>query len=603
MRRFYGGPLFLATLGASAAGAGAQTPIPLGVTLAATLQPLYLSSSTNLTLALGDITKDYATPAVVPEHPWENSIGFYTSSATGEFGDTPPNTSSFRLYYTCMPYLKMNSTQPVTLCMANSTDGIVWTKPLLPFFAWDGATVVPAPPGPLPPTLTPTNAVFQTNDTVSFPGSVFLDSTAPAAERWKLTYEGAGSVRLLYLASSPDGLQWSKRDPDQPIVPVRLFSDTQTALVVTPPATEGGNITWTALGRSDSTYDNDTTACAGAYPSLRRVMAAVSTTGADGPYSTPVEIVGPGSPDTSTCLDDYNPAPIVLHNVTFFLISQFLHFPANISGSPPDPSRINDGIQDVRLAYTLANPPTEGVDFYASRAAFIPRGAGWRDPVGGGYNVSGSDADAGFVFATAGGMIDPDVTSPPPSSLPGWPFPFTSPSAFVHLLYWGSQATHTGGAHANFKECWQGVLRARVRREGLVRLRTPPSDPWGLASFQTAAVSLPDPRTACAAAGDDGLWLLLNAETSVGGYVRVELRDAATGVPVPGYDFNASKPLQGNAVRTPVAWMTAGGGVTSALELPSQHGTVPLILAFEMKHASLYAWDLQCVGAAGRRRG
>ena len=26
----------------------------------------------------------------------------------------------------------------------------------------------------------------------------------------------------------------------------------------------GGNATWTALGRSDSTYDNDTTACAGA---------------------------------------------------------------------------------------------------------------------------------------------------------------------------------------------------------------------------------------------------------------------------------------------------------------------------------------------------
>jgi hypothetical protein len=188
----------------------------------------------------------------------------------------------------------------------------------------------------LPPQATPhavpTNAVFQTNDTVSFPGSVVLDPTAPQDQVFKLTYEGDGANRTLFLATSPDGLLWHKRDPETPIVPVRLFSDTQTALVA--PGAGTPSPVWTALGRRDVTTDNDTAACAGAYPALRRVMAATSNGSAFGPYGAPFEVLTPGAPDVPVCLDSYNPAPLPpMHGLTFHLVSNFWHFSMNESGA------------------------------------------------------------------------------------------------------------------------------------------------------------------------------------------------------------------------------------------------------------------------------
>ena len=107
------------------------------------------------------------------------------------------------------------------LCLAVSADGAApWRKPLLGAFPFNGSA---------------TNRVFLVNQSSpgSWPGSVFLDARAggPAAERFKLTYEGAGGDRFLYLASSPDGVTWTRRAPEAPIIPVRLFSDTQTAIV------------------------------------------------------------------------------------------------------------------------------------------------------------------------------------------------------------------------------------------------------------------------------------------------------------------------------------------------------------------------------------
>ncbi len=109
-----------------------------------------------------------------------------------------------------------------------------------------------------------------------------------------------------------------------------------------------------------------------------------------------------------------------------------------------------------------------------------------------------SDPDAGMVFATSGGLLDPDVLSPPASSTPynsgaGWPLPFTSPSPTLHLLYFGAQFTHTGGDHAGYPSVWQGVLRARLRREGLVGLGTDEGDPWAVGTVTTLPLTLPDP--------------------------------------------------------------------------------------------------------------
>jgi hypothetical protein len=50
------------------------------------------------------------------------------------------------------------------------------------------------------------------------------------------------------------------------------------------------------LARAQTT-DPDTSACAGAYPALRRVLAAMSNVSAEGPFGTPVQVLGPGPPD------------------------------------------------------------------------------------------------------------------------------------------------------------------------------------------------------------------------------------------------------------------------------------------------------------------
>jgi hypothetical protein len=590
-----------AAASSSSAVAPSAAPLPLGPHLLAA-SPL-LASAVNATLTLGTVAKLYDAPVVTGAGPWERSVGFYSSAVTCPAAPPVPcGAPGFRVYYVCGP--AHEQAYPVTLCVATSPDGVNWTKPALPFFSWDGSAVVPA--AGAPPGSSPTNAVFQTNDTVSFPGAVMLDPTptVPAAERYKLVYEGAGGTRLLYLSTSPDGFAWTPPVPDEsPIIPVRLFSDTEPALLVT--QTPGGPV-YTALGRADETTDNDTAACPGAYPALRRVLAATAEGSAAGPYSPPAQIIVPGDPDVAVCLDDYNPAPVVVAGVTFFLVSNFWHFSVNASGATGASNRINDGIMDIRLAFTRADPPTSGVDFHASRGAFIPRGVGYRDPATGIFNLPGSAPDAGFVFATAGGLLDPDAVAPPPSaspSTPAWPLPFTAPSPTVSLLYWGGQVTHTGGGRTDYPTVFTGVLRATVRREGLVGLSTPPGDPWSLASAVTVPVAVPPP-SACPPAAPH-VWLLLNAETSAGGFVTVELRDAASGTPVPGYADADAIPVKGNAIRAPVSWVRpAGGGVAdppvpapAAFDLgpPSANGTRPLVVAFTLKHATLWAWDVQCV--------
>ena len=40
----------------------------------------------NITVALGALTKNYASPAVVPEHPWEELLHFYTSALAAPAG-------------------------------------------------------------------------------------------------------------------------------------------------------------------------------------------------------------------------------------------------------------------------------------------------------------------------------------------------------------------------------------------------------------------------------------------------------------------------------------------------------------------------------------
>ena len=471
-----------------------------------------LSTSTNLTFTLGDVSKDYASPAITSEFPWEAGLHFYTSAiAVPASLDPPTAVGEFRIYYSC--FVKGSA---MYLCLRVSPDGVSWTKPLSSAFPYNGSA---------------TNRVFEVNASSpgSWPGSVFIDNRAgvPASERFKLTYEGDGAQRLLYLAISPDGINWARRTPEVPIITSIRFSDTQTAIVF-----DAITSRYLAFGRNDlSLPGNTSTGCWGAWPSLRRVMLAVSTVSADGPYSEPVQVLGPGLPDALDCLDIYNPAPISVSGALLLLPSSYLHYPATAAiPAPLSNMTANDGVLDIRLAVSR-----DGLNFsFVSRDAFVSRGMGYRDLVNGAFTAVDSDLDAGFVFATAGGLIDPQLLllpQPTTSRMPTPPFPYNIPSARVSLLYFGTQRTHGGSISSGF----QAVMKATLRREGWVAATSPSSDSFGMAEFFTLPLTVPTPNTTCGASTAQ-LWLLVNARTSVAGSIAVTLLDPNTLVPLPGFE-------------------------------------------------------------------
>lgn len=530
------------------------------------------AGTANVSIALGAVTKAYQV-AVTSELPWEEVLHFYTSMVTVPSSVSVTGTGQFYLYYSCTykGALSMN------LCFANSTDGVRWTKPLLPTFPWtDGS---------------PTNIVFQVNTSSpgSWPGSVLLDCRpgVQPVERFKLTYEGEAMTRVMYVATSPDGLTWARRDPEVPVINVRLFSDTQTAIVWSP--TRG---TYTAYGRKDAAIANNATVgCAGNYPSLRRVMMSVSNDSALGNYSEPVQVLGPGFPDAFSCLDVYNPAPVQHGSTTLLLPSSFRHYAtaeSSHSSYSNDNFTSNDGVLDVRLAVSR-----DGASFsFVSRDAFLPRGVGYRDPTTGAFTAGDSDLDAGFVFATAGGLVDTDVLQLPALHSP---FPFPLPSKRVGLLYWGGQRTHGGESAGAF----QGVLRADMRREGYAALRSPPDDPVGAGSFRTLPLVVPSASTACSGQPGAQLWLLLNAQTSVAGQVTLALLQPGTLEPIPGYSPTMSVPFYGDSVRTPAGWAPGGNGTSPLLsrDLAPLAGQSVVVLV-SLTHAQVFAWVLQCVQVA-----
>ena len=62
---------------------------------------------------------------------------------------------------------------------------------------------------------------------------------------------------------------------------------------------------------------------------------------------------------------------------------------------------------------------------------------------------------------------------------------------------------------------------------------------------------------------DKILSLLLNVKTSNVGYVVVELRNASSGLALPGFELNASDPIRANSVAAAASWC---GGKLRSLE-------------------------------------
>lgn len=139
------------------------------------------------------------------DQPWEsNSSAYYTVLRDG---------AKIRLYYRGVTTDDASDRQ--TTCMAESNDGIHFTRPNLGLYEWNGSKA--------------NNIVFMGPESAAF--APFLDTNpdARAEERYKAVAfrvfgEKGGAMALV----SPDGVHW-KRMQETPILPLGAFDSLNTA--------------------------------------------------------------------------------------------------------------------------------------------------------------------------------------------------------------------------------------------------------------------------------------------------------------------------------------------------------------------------------------
>ena len=551
-------------------------PIPLNLGVHLFVDDQYLQNISSLEFQNGLIRKNTAEPIVFPEYPWEAAVHFYTS-----FLQVPPDVSitgkpMFIIYYACAASNDVLFNHTVSVCVANSTDGVKWEKPMLRYYPFTPNRTEPAQA---------TNIVFVT-EVNEFLGSVFIDTRpgTPRSEIFKMTYENEPS-RYVYISTSSDGFNWTAGRARAN--PTAGLSDTQTVMLYSPE--NGGQ--YVLYGRQDSGVPNSTLYCPGANPVFRKVVVTVSSGDTYGPWSKPVETFSLGAPDPTQCFDSYNPAALYYNGVYFLFPSAMWHWAEADSGAPIHRAASNDGVMDIRLAISRT---AVGPFSFPSRDPFIPRGVGAIDPSCKLLNATGSDRDAGFVFSSASGLLDPDFIRSTSDDE-------NDPSPWIYHVYWGSQTTHGGGG-AFLARYWpgaySGIFKARVRREGYVALSTSTSDPTGYGSLLSEIFALP--RAGVNSADETTeLQLRINAEIATPGFLTMQFEDGPTGNPIPGYTFNECRTLHGNGIRQLLQWSRQNGTSTNVTytanlaPLVNHEGGIRMHI--QMAHTKLYSWLLSYV--------
>ena len=519
-----------------------------------------VASSANLSVTLGVVSKDYEAPIVAGEDPWDAFMAGYSSLLLAPVDGVP----TYFLYYCCAALPGANHSQAGNyVCLATTTDGRTWVKPALTAYPWGAGD--------------------------NFMGNVLMDDApgVPAAERFKLLYSApdpAGSYGGVYLAASADGLLF--RPLASPSIPLPAhYGDTQPAMVW-----DAARARYALFGRGDAGLPNSTSGCRGGSPTTRKVLGAFSAAGAGGGFGAAAVLLSYGAPDQTDCLDVYNSSPLAVADdsggALLFLPSSYRHFAqAGAWGNAT-----NDGVLDVRLAVSRDGGATAA---FVSREAFIPRGSGALAAPG----AFSGDPDAGCVFATSGGLLDPDLLAPPPRGKKGRQqglLPQPAPSPRVGLLYYGAQRTHLPIWSPSADPGANGIFRGSLRRNGFAGLRTPAGDPAGAGAFTTVPLLVPQPAAACGSASAQ-LWLLLNVQTSVAGAAAVALLAPGSLAPLPGRGPADALPFYGDSVRAPAAWApAAGAGGDPVRDLAPFAGT-QVVLSVSLVHAHLFAWELQCV--------
>ena len=100
-----------------------------------------------------------------------------------------------------------------------------------------------------------------------------------------------------------------------------------------------------------------------------------------------------------------------------------------------------------------------------------------------------------------------------------------------------------------------GIGFARQRKDGWLALETP------LLNAEGTKAVVSDVRTVpMVFEGDE---LLLNLDTGAVGSLAVELIDAATGAPLPGFELGSAVPIVANSLHARAEWRDAKTGATS----------------------------------------
>jgi hypothetical protein len=504
---------------------------------AQTTTPTYLftpalvdsNRTTGLVRNVGRAVKNTA-PVLVPEHPWEDSLFFYHSVVVVD--------QAIWLYYASW------TRYGAFVCLAQSHDGgETFTKPNLGVVAFEGGTnnnIV-------------LNLSANSSGLVTL-GAVFVDEHkgAAATSRFKMTAEHPGNVGM-DIWTSADGLHWRLEYPEA--LPA-WFADTQPVVFWDDAAAE-----YFAYGRLHAGTSPGTgkpRACpTGGAASMRQVGFA-RTIDANLSNWTPVkEIFGfENQPD---CVDVYNSAAVPAANAYFMIPSEYRHFNHSVSHAS---SAGNDGVLDVRLAVS-----SDGQNFeYVSSDTFIDRGVGAIDvaATGADWHFHG-EWDSGVLFAVRG---------------------FAETNASLVLFYWGTQATHGDYPTIfNYPEAATGIGKLTLRKNGWFSFDTIGAETGVLV---TTAIAVPPQPTAVAKA-TARLVVRLNVLSSVRGVVRLELLNATTGSPLPGYEMNNSVPLVAhNCLSAPLGWAPVQ---PVQQPLAADEGQM-VMLRFEASYSKLFAFEL-----------
>jgi hypothetical protein len=519
-------------------------------------------------------------PLIRPEYPWEGTMHFYGSVITFSPND-------HRIYYACNMESGTQHDAATSCCVAVSTDGTTFTKPLLPFIPYHN--------------WTETNMVFTSkggwvDSVLALPAGMPPPDGLPTGTRLIMAFDDgttAKKLRALQLAASSDGYNFTVLTPCQTCQLPSSFADTSVSLTFDPLTRD-----FVAFGRWDGAPDQHPTERCGTFPppsdwnmhSVRAVRRAVSPKTSNGPtlLNFTVSKHSPLSFDKldEQCLDVYNSAATIISSALAGSTwgqqpneRAYLAFPAVYMHYGEEE---NNGILDVRFAFSR-----NGSDFRyigGDRRAFVPRGIGGPLMSGSGLQPSLFDQlddgvvarwDSAITYMFKGIVEHNDGTQ--------------------SLYYFGQQGAHSRqGATGRGRF---GIGRLRIMRDRWIALGA--DIPFateatnGSAAFLTMT-SKPLLLPQCENSSGT-LWMTMNAEVSAGGNLSIALLDASTGAAVAGFGYDDCLPFAGNRLAAILRYRRSHLLPTNSTSNLQPLAMKELQLGFRLRPpARVFAWRFHC---------